>query len=123
MANASALISKAVETNKKAATSAAIFETGRIANNALAKMVAPKLPVLVRGYLMTPLGKLLLANAVKMAFDQFRPDNATAQRLANGMIVAAYSEVIATFNIEDLLDELLGDSKVLKALAKQDLDE
>lgn len=124
--NISTLMSKAVTTNKNAATSAAVFETGRIANNALAKMVAPKLPIMARGYLQTPLGKLLLANAVKMAMDQFRPDNAMGQRLANGMIVAAYSEAIQAFDIEGLLDDLLGDAKILKALSKstpEDADE
>lgn len=117
------LLSTAVDTNKKAATSAAVFETGRIANNALVNMIKPKLPMMTRGYLDTPLGKLVLANAVKMAVDQFKPDNATAQRLANGMIVAAYTEAIQAFDIESLLDDLLGDSKVLRALSKQTAEE
>ena len=115
---ASALLSNAVDTNKKAATTAAVLETGRIANRALSKMVAPKLPMMVRGYLDTPVGRLLLANAVKMAFDQFKPDNATAQRLANGMIISAYQEAIQSFDIEGMLDDLLSDNKILKALAK-----
>ena len=117
---ASELVSKAVDTNKKAATTAAVLETGRIANKALTKMLAPKLPIMVRGYLDTPIGRLVLANAVKMAFDQFKPDNATAQRLANGMIISAYSEAIQSFDIEGILDDLMSDNKILKALAKQE---
>lgn len=117
------LLSGAVETNKKAATTAAVLETGRIANNAVVKLIAPKLPLMARGFADTPIGKLALANVVKMALDQFKPDNATAQRLANGMIISAYTEVIQSFNIEDMLDELLSNSKILKSLDKAYPDE
>jgi len=117
------LLSGAVETNKKAVTTAAVLETGRIANNAVVKLVAPKLPMMARGFADTPIGKLALANMVKMALDQFKPDNATAQRLANGMIISAYSELIQSFNIEDMLDELLSNAKILKSLDKAYPDE
>ena len=111
-------ISKVVSTNKQAAASAAIFEAGRIANNKASQLLSKKVPMMVRGYVETPIGKLAIANAVKMAVDQFKPDNELAIRLANGMVVAAYQELIQSFDIEGMLDELMGDSKVMKSLAK-----
>ncbi len=111
-------ISKVIDDNKQLALSAAIFEAGRIANNKAASIFGKKMPVMVRGYVDTPIGKLAMANMVKMAVEQFKPDSEIAARLANGMVVAAYQELIQSFDIEGMLDELMGDAKVALALKK-----
>lgn len=113
------LLASAADTNKKAATTAGVLATGKAANKMLVSLVGPKLPMMVRGYADHPLFKLALANAAKMAIDQFRPNNDVAQRIATGMIISAYSEFIDQFDIEGIIDTLLNDSKVLRALDRE----
>ena len=111
-------ISKVVSDNKDLATTAAIFEAGRIANNKAAQLISKQVPMMVRGYVDTPFGKLAMANVVKLAVEQFKPDNELAQRLVNGMVVAAYQEVLQSFDLEGMLDSLINDQKVSGALRK-----
>jgi hypothetical protein len=112
-------ISSIISSNKTAAISAAVIETGRMANNKALALIKPKLPMMARGYADTAFGKLAIANAVQMAASQFKPDSTMLARVANGMVVAAYQEVIQSFNIEDMLDDLMGDTKVAKAFTRQ----
>lgn len=112
-------IKNTVATNKQAAVSAAVLETGRMANGAAIKLLKPRLPMVVRGYADTAFGKLALANATLMAVNQFRPESAALQRVANAMVVAAYQEVIQSFDIEGLLDSLCQDNKLAAAFKKQ----
>lgn len=117
--NTTSKISKAVATNKQAAVSAAVLETGRMANNAALKLIKPRLPLVARGYADSGFGKLAIANATLMAVNQFRPESQALQRVANAMVVAAYQEVIQSFNIEEMLDTLCADSKLASAFKKQ----
>ena len=112
-------LAQAVIVNKQAAVSAAVLETGRIANNTALKLVKPKLPMVMRGYVDTPFGKLAVANAFLMAINHFKPDSDILQRVGNGMVVAAYQEVIQNFNIEEIIEGLLGDKKLVNALKGQ----
>lgn len=112
-------ISQAVATNKQAAVSAAVLETGRVANNTAVKLIKPKLPMVARGYADTPFGKLAIANATLMAVNQFKPDSEVLQRIANGMVVAAYQEIIQSFDIESMLESLVSDTKLVTAFKKQ----
>lgn len=110
---------KTLADNKDLFTTAAIFETGRIGNAKLGKLLGEKLPAPMNMLAQTPLGHLALANILKMVGDQVRPGDPMVERLTNGMVVAAYSELLQSFNLEEILDELLGDRGVAAALKKQ----
>lgn len=103
--------------NKHYAVSGAYLEGGRIANNQIAKLLAKKAPMMVRGYIDTPIGKLVIANLAKMAIDHFRPEPALRE-LAGAMMAKAYQEVLEDFDIEGMIEELVSDPKVKSALAK-----
>ena len=112
------MINKLIESNKKAAINAAVLEAGRISNNQLNKLVAKKLPIMVRGYADTTVGRVILANLAQMALEGFRPQDQKAARLGQAMVVEAYGQLIQEFNIEEILADLLKSSGVAKALTK-----
>ena len=112
-------INSAVATNKQAAVSAAVLETGRMANSAAINLLKPNLPMVVRGYADSAFGKLAIANATLMAVNQFRPESTALQRVSNAMVVAAYQELIQSFDIEGMLDSLCSDNKLAAAFKKQ----
>lgn len=64
-----------VEQNISLGTSAAFLEAGRIANAQLSSIASKKLPIMVRAYADTAVGRLLLANIALMAKDHFRPND------------------------------------------------
>lgn len=111
-------ISNMITTNKNLATSAAYFEAGRIANNQISKIVAAKAPLMVKGYVDTPLGKLVVANIFALAVEQFRPNDVQLAKLRNAMITSAYQELIQTINIEGMFTELMENASIKNALTK-----
>lgn len=114
----SATASKVIDDNKALMASAAVFEAGRIANNKLAALIGAQLPAPMNFFADTPIGHLVLANLLKAAGEQFRPGNQVLQRVANGMVVAAYTEVIQSFDLEGILNQLL-DDRSLAVFAKE----
>lgn len=107
-----------INANKSAATQAGYLEAGRIANNQVVKLSSKALPMMLRGYAETPIGKLLAANIAQMAAAQLRPNDPTLGRLTTAMTVAAYQEVIQTVDIEGWLDELMGSPAMKRAIEK-----
>ena len=106
--------------NKAAATTAAVLEAGRIANNQLSAVAGKKLPIMVRAYADTALGRLLLANVALMARDHFRPEDERLGKLVNAMTVAAYQEVLQNFDVEQMIEDLISNSTIKKALKSID---
>lgn len=107
-----------IESNKSAAAQAGFLEAGRIANNQVVKISAKALPMMVRGYADTPIGKLLVANIAQMAAQQLRPQDPTLKKLTTAMTVAAYQEVIQTVDIEGWLNTLLESPEIQRAIGK-----
>jgi hypothetical protein len=114
------MFEKIVNTNVTMAQSAAFLEAGRIANNTAAKFVASKAPLMIKGYVETAFGKLMIANAAAVAAEKFRPADKKLARLANAMITEAYQEVYQQVDIEKMLNEMLSSESVKSALAKLD---
>ena len=114
------MFDKIVNTNTAMARSAAFLEAGRIANNTAAKFVASKSPLMVKGYVDTAFGKLLIANAAAVAANKFRPTDAKLAKLAEAMITQAYQEVYQLVDIEKMLNEMLSSESVKAALSKLD---
>lgn len=113
-------INNIVEQNVSLGTSAAFLEAGRIANNQLSSICSKKLPIMVRAYADTALGRLILANLALMARDHFRPNDERLGKLANAMTVSAYQEVLQNFDLEQMIDDMLQNSTIKKALKSID---
>lgn len=110
---------KTLADQKDLIASAAVLQTGQIANKQLGKLAGKHLPVPMNMLAQTPLGALVLANVLKLAAEQFRAGDKTVERLVNGMVVAAYSDLIATLDIDGLIDDLLNNSAVKRGLKAQ----
>lgn len=111
------MFDKMIAANKTIAVTGAYMEAGRVANNQVAKLVSAKAPMMVRGYVDTPMGKVVLANLTMMAVDQFRPNDAKLKKVANAMGAVAYQELIQTLDIEGMLNELTSSDGIKAALA------
>jgi hypothetical protein len=111
-----------VEQNISLGTSAAFLEAGRIANNQLSAIAGKKLPIMLRGYADTALGRLLLANIALMARDHFRPNDERLGKLVKAMAVSAYQEVLQNFDIEAMIDDMISNSTIKRALSKFDAE-
>lgn len=109
-------LSTAVDNNKAAAGNAAYLTAGKIANDQVTKLAAGHLPLMVRGYANTPVGKLVTANIAQMLIQHFKPSQKAANRLAEAMVTQAYAELIATAGVEEFVDGLLSDPKIAKAM-------
>jgi hypothetical protein len=95
------------EANKGAGKTATAIIAGNIINDRLAKIITPKAPIMVRGYLDSPFGKAVVSNAVAAALIHFFPGNKKIQVATSAMIEAAMVEFSSSFNIEEMVDELL----------------
>lgn len=120
---ATSKVSNIVQKNVDLGTSAAFLEAGRIANNQLSSLAGKKLPIMVRAYADTALGRLILANIALLAQEHFRPDDTRLQKLANAMTVSAYQEVLQQFDVESFIDDLLSNNTIKKALKQVDAAE
>lgn len=111
------MFDKIVANNKSVAVNAAYMEAGRIANNQVTKLVAAKAPLMVKGYVDTPVGKVVLANLTAMAVEQFRPTDVKLKKVSVAMMTQAYQELIQTVDIEGMLNELTSSDGIKAALA------
>jgi len=93
--------------NVAAFKTAGKITTGRIINERLAKIVGPKLPMMVRGYASTPLGQAVMGNILAMALIKFYPGNDKVQLAADCMITAGAVDIVDGFEIEKMVNELL----------------
>ncbi len=111
-------MSKIIDKNKTVATSAAFMEAGRIANSQASKFAAKQLPMMVRGYAETALGRLLLANLASMAQEHFRSGDQRMQKLTQAMMVSAWKEVYQQIDIDGFIDQLLENKGMARAFEK-----
>lgn len=111
-------IDNTIAANKTIAKKAAYLEAGRIANNQLAKAFSKTAPLAVRGYIDTPIGKLVVANIARVAILELRGDNNQLNLLAIAMMEAAYLDAFKQINVEGFIDSLLETKELKKALEK-----
>lgn len=111
-------MSKFIENNKVVATSAAFMEAGRIANSQASKFAAKQLPMMVRGYAETAIGRLVLANIAQMAQEHFRPNDQRLKKLSQAMMVSAWQEVYQQIDIDGFIDQLLENKGMARAFEK-----
>lgn len=105
-----------INANKDGAKSAAYLEAGRIATKELSKAIAPQMPMMVRGYVDSPVGRLILANLAGVAVGHFKPDNYALVRLSQAMITQAYAEMMQQAGIEEFIEKLISNPKIQAAM-------
>ena len=116
--SASSFFLKLGQDNLSAAKTAGYLEAGRLANNQLTKALFKRLPMMVRGYADTPVGRLVTANIAAMALAHFRPEDRILAKLAEAAQVQAYQELLQNLEIEGFLDELMENSSMKAAIKK-----
>jgi hypothetical protein len=114
----SSRLSRTVDDNTGALKNASYFEAGNIVNEQLAKIVSAKAPLMVRGYVNTPIGTLVIANLFKVLVHELRGDNAVLQRLSDASMEAAYVDLVRTLRVDELIDELLSIDSIKRAMSK-----
>ena len=115
-------MAKILDTNKQVATQAAYMEAGRIFLNQVSKLAAKQAPLMVRGYVDTSLGRLVLANAAVFAVQHFRGNDQRLNRLANAALAEAYQELYKSFDIEQFIEGFLDNDTIKRALETADVE-
>ena len=100
-------IANIVAANKSAAVNAAKLEAGKIALTQITKVAAKKAPFMIKGYIDTPIGRVVIANLLSVAVDQYAPANQKAKAVASAAMEAAMLEMVQSFNIAEMIDEMV----------------
>ncbi|QIN99946.1 hypothetical protein ende_7 [Salmonella phage ende] len=100
-------VSSIVAANKSAVVNAAKLEAGKIALTQITKVAAKKAPFMIKGYIDTPIGRVVIANLLSVAVDQYAPTNAKAKVVAGAAMEAAMLEMVQSFNIAEMIDEMV----------------
>lgn len=100
-------VSSIVAANKSAVVNAAKLEAGKIALTQITKVAAKKAPFMIKGYIDTPIGRVVIANLLSVAVDQYAPTNAKAKAVAGAVMEAAMLEMVQSFNIAEMIDEMV----------------
>ncbi len=106
----------AVQINKEALILAAKLEVGKVAIAQLKKVVTPKLPYPVRGYADSPLFNIVLANAVGITLREYAQGNEKAQIVSEAMIQSAAVEMMSSFDINGMINDMLENVDVSKLI-------
>lgn len=96
-----------VTANKSAAQTAVRIEAGNIALDKLGKLVAPRMPFGTASYIKTPLGKVVMANLISFAIQQYAGNNPKAKIISEAVMEAAALELVQSFNIGAMIDDLV----------------
>ena len=99
-----------VEQNKEALIIASKMEAGKILTKQVLKQVKPHVPMLLRGYLDTPLAPVILANAIAILGNH--TENKRVQQVAELMLLSAASETVGAFNLDKIIDDILSGVKL-----------
>ena len=99
-----------IEQNKEAALVAAKMEAGRVLNKQIIKQLKPHVPLLLRGYLDTPLAPVILANATALLGNH--TGNAKVQKISELMLLAAADTTVQSFNLDKIIDDALAGIKL-----------
>ena len=100
-------IANIVAANKSAVVNAAKLEAGKIALTQITKVAAKKAPFMIKGYIDTPIGRVVIANLLSVAVDQYAPSNQKAKAVADAAMEAAMLEMVQSFNIAEMIDEMV----------------
>lgn len=104
-------VSSTVDTVKNANIEAvkvtAKILAGKALNTMVQEKIVPKLPIMIRGYGQTDLGKILLANVAATALTYYAPNDKRARMISEAMLQAAMVDLMANFDVEGMVKEFL----------------
>lgn len=96
-----------IEGNKGAFKESAKRRTGTILNDRLLAIVGPKLPIMVRSYADTEIGRAMLANTFAAGLVHFGYRNPKIVLASEAMVADAMDKVLGSFNIEEMINDLI----------------
>ena len=103
-----------VQVNKDAITLAAKLEVGKVATQTIGKAVKKQLPMMIRGYADSPFYNIVIANMAGIALREFAGNNEKAMIVSEAMIQSAAVEMMSSFNIDEMIADMLKDIDVSK---------
>lgn len=106
--------------NKSAVVAVAKLEAGRIAIKQVSRVVTPKLPMMIRGYADSEIGRLVMANLFNFAVTQFAANNQNAQLVADAMLEGAMLEMLQKFNFEEMINEVVNKVDISKLTSSEE---
>ena len=95
------------EGNKTAFKANASRRAGQMFNERVVGAIAPKLPMMVRGYAQEPWFKFVMANAVAGAIIKFGNTNEKLMLLADAGVTAASDEFLGSFDLEGIINDAI----------------
>ncbi len=101
-------VKELVGQNKDNALLVAQVTTGKALNKTVLNVLKPKLPMMVRGYADSPVAAPVIANAAALAIRQYAPNNIRANQAADLMLKAAAFQMAEAFDIDSLIEDVLG---------------
>ena len=96
-----------VEGNKTAFKANASRRAGSMFNERVVGAIAPKLPMMVRGYANEPWFKFIMANAVAGAIIKFGATNEKLVMLADAGVNAANDDFLGSFDFEGVINDVI----------------
>lgn len=114
-----------VNKNADALKAAGYLKAAKIINTNALKLAKDKIPLMLKGYADTPIGKaafeVLLANAVELAVRNGYLKNVPyAKEVSSAMLLSAAQTAIDTLDIEGLLESIFKDEKVIATIQQTD---
>ena len=107
-------VNAVVNVNKTALVTAAKLEAGKIGLKQMSKLVQPAIPMMLRGYADTAMGRVALANIFHFAASNYAGGNDKVKVVADAMLEAAMIEFVGSFNIEEIFEKVIGGIDVSK---------
>jgi len=95
------------ESNKEAFVVSTKQQVGTAVLQKLTKVVGPKAPLMVRGYIDTPVGRVILANILAAAAVKYFPNNGKLLYAAEAATFAAMDEVLREFDVQGIVSDIL----------------
>lgn len=107
-------VNAVVNVNKTALVTAAKLEAGKIGLKQMSKLVQPAIPMMLRGYADTAMGRVALANIFHFAASNYAGGNDKVKVVADAMLEAAMVEFVGSFNIEEIFEKVIGGIDISK---------
>ena len=101
------MMNQVTEANVTASKAAAQVTAGNVLNKTLLTKLRPQLPMLARGYAEHAFADVVVANLANFAVANFASDNKRAKWATEAMMIAAMSKFMESFNIEDIVANML----------------
>jgi hypothetical protein len=96
-----------VEQNKEGFKTSATRRSGKIFNDRVINLIKPRLPLMVKAYADTDLGRFVIANTVAAAIVKFGATNEKLLILADAGIQDAADDFLGSFNLEEMVNDLI----------------